>query len=379
MMMQRTAIHQALRESGTMADFIANPEKFAAQNPQMVAIAKAMGVPAESLGTAMAGTQRVAAGLRIEEAGKDSVKADKLITQLLSNPHSAKLIKEFRAQGMSNMEIFTKHGDDLREDVAGLEGTMDYWEEAAVKQTQRMSEKDRQDELDKARGVAKQTQSMADIVANAFSMWFNRIISGIEFIVDHWPFGGGKRTLQADTQKLVADKIDQLGTDITKKQAESDDLRVKGDTAGADAADAQIATMKKQAEDLGVIKAQGAAYTSGQKDLLDSVERDAKQRQVAIARAAELAKPGFETERVMAIEPKTGMQYDTGELRVTGLRTAVAPTAADAERLMKSMPSTQVTTNIQVTNVESPVVPNNGVSQSDDNQPNNSAKRPVNP
>lgn len=201
--MQQAAMEFILRQ-GSLKEFAAGPGEFAAKHKETAGLAT-MFKNNPLMIKSMLRTQELASGMRLTDVQSNDSAAmtlGKELTPMLKK----KGVKIDFTSPSAFKKYFQEHGNELLDDIANLNTTTSYWGKASVKQGYEATEAERDDTRKKAKEVGAQTQSTADIFANAFSKWFINLIEGIEAIIDLMP-GGDKRKRERDQERADANKF----------------------------------------------------------------------------------------------------------------------------------------------------------------------------
>jgi len=199
MALQRGAMDFILK-SGKLSEFKADPFAFAAKHKEVSFLAELFKNDPKALQN-LPRVMEIAGQARLD-AARGGAKDEELM---------GLAAKDIRKKGLKiNLQdpsVYKKylmeHGNDLLNEIDALHSTMGFWGQASVKATNEATESERQGTLSEAKKVGAQTQSMADMIAHAFSKWFNNIISGLEYIVDAMP-GGDKAGNQRRKDEAAA-------------------------------------------------------------------------------------------------------------------------------------------------------------------------------
>jgi hypothetical protein len=235
---------------GSLADFVANPETFAAQHKETVPLLELFKNNPQVFKN-IQGLQTTAAGLRLGEAQQGEDAAQKLYAEL----DKTGLIKTLAKKGMKinfqdpspYKKFFLKYGDDTRNGIANLDGTLDFWGDATAKQDAQASAAEKEATRKQAQAAATQTRSTADIFAAAFAKYFNSLIDGIQAIID-WLPGTDKAERKKDRQE-AADNLKATGANFKDTQTAIDDLAEKAE-ADTDLSEYYAKKGMKQQSDL---------------------------------------------------------------------------------------------------------------------------------
>jgi hypothetical protein len=179
MALQQGAMDMILK-SGKWSDFKKNPMEFAAQHKEVSFLAELFKNDPKSLQN-LPRVMEIAGQMRLRE-GQAGAKDDELYKLAVKNGFKVD-IKNPSAYKKYLME----HGNELLNELDGLKSTFGYFGKASVQATTEASEGERQAALEEAKKAGAQTQTLGDVIAHAFSKWFNNIISGLEAIVDLMP------------------------------------------------------------------------------------------------------------------------------------------------------------------------------------------------
>jgi hypothetical protein len=155
--------------------------------------------------SAMRGLGQTMGQNRLDEAVSNKRSAVALVRELGSG--SSKLWKLWASDHKINatqlnleehaQEFLRDNHDQLVTQTGALDTTRDWF----VKHASRIpgiTNQEQAQALQDARRIGRQTQGVEDAIKNALHIWMTKLVSGVEFIVDHWAWGGG----EGDRQKL---------------------------------------------------------------------------------------------------------------------------------------------------------------------------------
>jgi hypothetical protein len=198
-----------------MGEFLNNPAVALGEHNEVAGpLLDMLGISREDMGTRLPQIARIGASQRIDDAIADKKQALELWSAIKGKEKPPADIQGYFKENRFNPKTLEAVQEDLK-------GTLFAWLKKATRDAGGVNPEEITKNLDRARNVGMETQTSADIIANAFAKWFNNIISLLDVIVDHF-VGGGRvdarkwfqehnselRPLIEDNQKAVENLAD---------------------------------------------------------------------------------------------------------------------------------------------------------------------------
>lgn len=195
----QTAVERA---GGSMAEFMNNPQLFGAQHKAFAGILQMEGLSPELAMKAFHGRGQAATTMLTEAAGVNQMpegQRKRLVTEnaklFLREWKRSKALqgielpvkfdeKDIDQMSPENLEgLFKANNKEFSKYAAGMNAVSDFVQKGYLMGEDVTGE--REDTLRKARIAGAQTQTTGEMIANAFSKWFNNIIGFLGKITDH--------------------------------------------------------------------------------------------------------------------------------------------------------------------------------------------------